>query len=312
MSLRHSAWIMYYVMVGWTASIIIVNEALQSMSKYDVLDVFVYAILSDWFEVVSWTIWLACCVWGFIALSLPVRPREPKRAALLLWIWLIVAHIIGHSIYTIMFCKRCHTLFINSLAGNVFRESVETFFQKSSQKAWVQNFLYVITPVANWISAGYVFQFFHQIPPLDILFWCGWNWVIIGFLIGVIPICCFVTTIPIVLGYINAIDKGGNGTESCKPSKIALFYTLDPLDRADIRLGVKNIEDFEYDQSTGDESSSGSSGNRSTPGDEYVLGTNSSSLRSYSSSYISSPSNGSDKGSKKSKPRRPRRAAGIV
>jgi hypothetical protein len=162
-------------------------------------------------------------------------------------------------------------MFINSLAGNIAKGTLETFFHRSMQKQWVQDFLYVAVPVANWISAPFIYTFYHQIPPLDTLFWCGWNWVVITFFFGIVPVFIFALTIPVVLGYMHAIECGGNGTEMCKPSMLELFYSLDPVDRSDVRRGLKPIADFESEGSTDDDSG-------------FNSGTHSSSLRSYSGS----------------------------
>ena len=287
-SLRQSAWLAYWMSVLWTACIIVACITLQKMNDREVINVFIFDILADWFEVLAWTVWLLCAVWGVIAITLPARPRAVKRAALVFWLVLIGLHIITHCVFIVMFCKRCHTLFLNSLAGNIARDGVETFAHKFSQRSWVQDFLYVVTPVANWISAPYIFRFYHSLPPLDVLFWCGWNWVTVSFVLGVIPIMCFATCVPIILGYIHAIDCGGNGTEKCPPTKLALFYSLCVEDRMDIRDGVRKIREFEADYMRTDDSASVSDSSPSASGsisaEEGRGGTKSSSIRSYTGS----------------------------
>lgn len=300
LSLKDSVWAMHWVIVGWTVCVIAFLLTLQSMNQRVILDVLIFQITSDWFEVVTYTCWFLCVVWGFIAVSLPVRPREPKRAALFFWIFLILLHTVGHSVFIVMLCKRCHAFFTHSLLGNITKETVETFASKFAENQYVQTVLYLVTPVLNIISAPYVYQALHQIPPLDFLFWMGWNWVIVAFLAGVLPIICFIAAIPVVLGYVNAIDHGGNGTERCAPSKIALFYSLDYEDRKDVRRGLKTVESFQYDLSTGDEAGSGSSGGS---------GTHSSSLRSYTGSELSSEE---EKGPKRIPSYKPNRSGKIV
>lgn len=253
---------------------------LQGLNKLAALDVLIFQLTSDWFEVLTYTCWFVCVVWGFIAISLPVRPREPKRAALFFWLFLIFIHAVGHLVFIIMFCKRCHSFFIHSLLGNITKNTLETFTSSFAQKESVQQALSLAVPVMNMLSAPFVFDLLRQVPPLDIIFWLGWNWVIVAFFMGVIPVVSFILTVPVLLGYINAIDHGGNGTERCAPSKIALFYSLDLPDRMDIRRGMRNVESFQYDLSTSDEASSGSSGE--------VRTSRSSSLRSYTGSDYSS------------------------
>ena len=281
MSVRQLSWMMYTLIVVITGCLLATCVALHSLCVYDILDVFAYSMLLDWYAVLSWAIWFVCCWWGVIALSMPARPRSNKRRALIFWLFLVGAHIIGHSIYIATFCKRTHNFFLNSLAGNVAKETLETFLNRARTPRILEHFLYVAVPVANWVSAPYVYQFYQRIPPFDILFWCGWNWVIVAFVIGVIPLLIFLAAIPIVLGYVNAIDHGGNGTEYCKPSRIAFFYSLHPEDRGDVRAGVKHIEDFLFDDTTTDESNVEEE-------DKYRDGRRSSSLRSYTGSGAAS------------------------
>ena len=283
LSLKNSVWAMYGMIFVWTSLIMAFLLILQGLNKYDALNVLIFQLTSDWFEVVTYACWFVCVVWGFIAISLPVRPRAPKRAAVFFWLFLIFLHAVGHLVFIIMFCKRCHSFFIHCLAGNITKTTLETFTSSFAQKQIVQQALSLAVPVMNMISAPFVFDLLRQVPPLDIIFWLGWNWVIVAFFMGVLPVLSFILTVPVVLGYINAVDHGGNGTERCAPSKIALFYSLDLSDRMDIRRGMRNVESFQYDISTSDEASSGSSGEV-----RRTSRSNSSSLRSYTGSDYSS------------------------
>jgi hypothetical protein len=97
----------------------------------------------------------------------------------------------------------------------------------------------------NFVAAPYTLKFFNNLPPLNIIFWCGWHWVFPAFIFGAVPVVFMGLSIVVILGYIHAIDRGGNGTEKCPPTKIALFYSLHPEDRVDIRKGIQRIENFE-------------------------------------------------------------------
>ena len=303
MSLKSLVWTMYGLICFWTLAILIFMVTLHHLNRHDVLEVFIIKITAEWFEVVTYTCWFVCAVWGFLAISLPVRPREPKRKALMFWIFLIVVHAIGHSVFVVMLCKRCHNFFSFSLAGNLAKETVETFLAKQAQNQYVQTALYVFVPIANVVSAPFIFQFLGQLPPLNFFFWMGWNWVVVAFIVGVIPMLCYMTTITVVLGYVNAIDHGGNGTERCAPSKIALFYSLEYEERTNIRKGFIDVETFQHDLSTGEEGSSGSSGDSSSV---VRSGTHSSSLRSYTGSDVSSESE--EKGPKRIPSYKPNRS----
>ena len=280
-SLKGSAKLCYGILVFWTAGIIAATLVLNNMNTKALIEIFVINVFLDWHAIVPWTMWIICLGWGAIAVYLPVRPRAPKRAALMFWIVLIGCHIVTHGIWITVFCMRCHNFFINSLAGNIAKDTIEMFMSNTAKKGWVQDFLFVATPVANWVSAPYVFRFLQSLPPLDVVFWTGWNYVIVGFAFGVVPILCFAACIPIIMGYISAVDMGGNGSECVIPSKLELFYSLDARDRMDIRNGIKTITDFEYLDST-DNSGTGSSGASSE--NEKVAHSKSSSLRSYSES----------------------------
>ena len=280
-SLNSSAWTMFYVIVGWTGSIIVAFNVLHSLNKTDVLDVLIFRMLVEWFEVMSWTVWLITIVWGFIALSLPARPRATKKAALWGFVFLIVCHIVAHSVFIFKFCRICHSFFVNSLAGNVIKATVETMASRFAQREFVQDFMHLTVPVANWVSAPYVFRLLLSMPPTAFFFWIGWNWALAVFILGILPVICFMTAIVVVMGLIHAVERGGNGNENVAPSKIALFYALDPEDRADVRSGFRKVDEFAF---SSEEVSGASSG--STSEVEGSGGTKSSSLRSYTDSDV--------------------------
>ena len=168
---------------------------------------------------------------------------------------------------------RSHKFFISSLFGNIAKSTIETFLDKTSKLSYVQDFLYVATPVVNWLSAPYIYHFLHSLPPLHLIFWAGWNWVLVGFAFGVLPVLSIAAVIPIIMGYISAIDLGGNGSECVAPSQLHLFYALDLEDRMTIRAGQKPMALFLEDADVKYNSGTGSS---NSPG-----GSKSSSLRSW-------------------------------
>ena len=259
-SLQGSAWLCYYVICGITAFIFGLVQGLATMNHQKIVSIYILQIFEGWFSVIAWVMWFVCILGGYMAIAMPVRPRASKRAALKFWICLVVAHMATHTIWICCICMRCHTFFFNLLAGNIVKEGVETFLEKSSKKQYTQDILYVTTPVLNFISAPFILKFLSQnLPPLNIIFWAGWNWVLVAFLFGIIPLFCIGTAIPVILGYITAIDMGGNGSENVPPSKIAFFYSLDRQDRNDIRTGNLTLAMIEDDLLFGSKSGTGSS-----------------------------------------------------
>jgi hypothetical protein len=250
-----------------------------SMNQYFIFDVLLDHLLLGWFGVIDWTMWFICIVWGFIAVSMPCRPRDVKQKALSLLIVFLVLLIVTHGIWTVMFCYRCHYFFLNSLAGNVAKETIETFSDRITQNKWIDKALYIAVPVLNWISAPYVYQLYQQLPPLNLLFLCGWNWAIFGFLLGVIPIALMSIAVVVILGYKHAIERGGDGSENVAPSQIADFYALPYEDRCDIRLGLRKIEDFQYSDLSDTYSSSSDYSESESPEEEGSGGTGSGSRR---------------------------------
>jgi hypothetical protein len=270
---------------------------LNTLNKYFYLDILIERTLFGWFAVVDWAMWVVCIGWGLFAVSIPARPRETKQRALDLFLFFLLCLVATHSLWIVMFCARCHNFFLNSLAGNFIRETVETLSDKIMQNSWIEKAMLIAVPVLNWISAPTMFQLYVQLPPLQILFFVGWNWAVVAFVVGMIPVVIMLVTIVVVLGYKHAILMGGNGTENVPPSKIAMFYDQTPVDRADIRAGVVMLEDVLVARedmgsksssssssfNSSSDSSSASSSGRSSPEEEGSGGTKSSSLRSYSS-----------------------------
>ena len=244
MSLKRAALTANIVLVLMTGGILAISLVLLAMVKYYAYSIFVQLAFFEWHAASAWTMWLITVVWGFIAIGIPARPRAPKRAAILLWVFLIFCHMAFHTMYICMLCWRCHNFFLNSLLGNIAKNSADTLLNHWVSYREVRQYMYAVVPLVNIISAPYVFRFLHQFPPLDIIFYLGWSWAYPAFVFGVIPLTVMGGAMVIGLGYMHAIDRGGNGTERCPPSRIALFYSLHPEDRADIRRNVKKIEDF--------------------------------------------------------------------
>ena len=277
-----------------------------SLNQYFIFDVLLDHLLLGWFGVMDWTVWFICMVWGFIAISLPCRPRDVKQKALSVLVVLFIFLIIAHGVWTVMFCYRCHYFFLNSLAGNVMKETVETFSERITHNGWIDKALYVAVPVLNWISAPYVYQLYQHLPPLHILFLCGWNWAIVSFVLGIIPIVVTIMAIVVILGYKHAIEKGGDGTENVPPSQIADFYALPYEDRCDIRFGLRKLEDFQYSDLSDSYSSSSSESESESPEEEGSGGTGSGSRRS------ESVSEQEEKRVKRIPSYKPNRRAGVV
>jgi len=244
-SLRAAAILVLAVLIGITGTIIGLSIFLGSLTRYFAYDIFVQVVFFEWHASSAWVMWLLTVSWGAFAISLPARPRQAKRTALLVWMVLICFHMVFHTLWIVLFCRRCHNFFRGTLAGNVFKGGVDLFLSKYTHNQYVQGFMYIAVPILNLVSAPYTMRFFNQLPPLNVIFWIGWNWVYPAFILGALPVVFMGMSIVIVLGYIHAIDRGGNGTELCPPSKIALYYSLHPEDRADIRNGVQRIENFE-------------------------------------------------------------------
>ncbi len=243
-SLRQAALTANVLLVLITGGILAVSLVLLAMVRFYAYSIFVQLAFFEWHAAAAWTMWLITVIWGFIAIGLPARPRAPKRAAILLWVFLIFCHMAFHTVYICVLCWRCHNFFRNTLAGNIMKNSMDTLLNQWSTYRSVRHYMYAVVPIANIVSAPYVFRFLHQFPPLDIIFYLGWSWAYPAFVFGVIPLVFMAGAMVIGLGYMHAIDRGGNGTEKCPPSRIALFYSLHPEDRADIRRGIKKIEDF--------------------------------------------------------------------
>ena len=244
LSLHKAALTGNIVLAAMTALILALSLVLLAMVKFYAYSIFVQLAFFEWHASAAWTMWLITVLWGFLAISLPARPRAPKRAAILFWVFLIFCHMAFHTVYICVLCWRCHNFFLNSLAGNIIKNTADTLLNKWSTYNGVRHYMYAVVPLANIISAPFVFQFLKQYPPLDVIFFIGWSWVYPAFVFGAIPLVVMVGVMIIGLGYMHAVDRGGNGTERCPPSKIALFYSLHPEDRADIRRGAKKIEDF--------------------------------------------------------------------
>lgn len=244
LSLHKAALTANIVLVAITGLILALSLVLLAMVRYYAYSIFVQLAFFEWHAASAWTMWLITVVWGFVAIGLPARPRAPKRAALLLWVFLVFCHMAFHILYICVLCWRCHNFFLNTLAGNILKSTFDTLLNQWSTYRGVRDYMYAVVPLMNLISAPHVFRFLHQYPPLDVIFYLGWSWVYPAFLFGVLPLVVMAGTMVVGLAYMHAVDRGGNGTERCPPSKIALFYSLHPEDRADIRRGLKKIEDF--------------------------------------------------------------------
>jgi dynein intermediate chain 2, axonemal len=246
MSLRSSVLSLIAGMSIFTGLIIIGSFLLYNINNKPVFDLTVMMVFLDYHAVIAWTTWLICMTWGWVAISIPARPREAKKAALTFLAFLLFLHAVAHALWIIVLCRRCYVFFLNLLAGNFIRDGVEIAFGKISTSEFVNSLANAATEITNALSIPLIYKALQSVPPLDIIYMFGLNWVFLAFLLGVIPILMILTAIPVVATYRRAIVMGGNGTENCAPSQIELFYSLHHEDRKDIREGTKNIADFEY------------------------------------------------------------------
>jgi hypothetical protein len=156
--------------------------------------------------------------------------------------------------WIVLFLKRCHNFFLGSLAGNLLRNGVEAVSEKLADKDWVQDALYVAVPVMNFLSAPLMYSMYrNSFPPLHLGFLCGWNWALVAFALGVVPVIIDIAALVVVLGYKNAIDLGGDGNERVPPTKLAYFYSLPFVDRSNVRNGAAKLDDYEFASSGSEE-----------------------------------------------------------
>ncbi len=291
-SLKRSSWTVLVLMCGLQLGILLFSITMNAMHRsspsYTITHRLIEKMTFPWFSVINWSMFAICIGWGIVALNIPVRPREPKQKALVLFVLLIFIYTGTHIMWTVMFCKRCHNLYMNSLIGNLLKEAVETVSERLARNDYVDSALYLAVPVLNWAATPMVFQFYRDhFPPLHIHFWLGWNWSITAFFFGVVHIIINLLAIVVILGYKSAIDCGGDGNENVAPSKLAFFYSLTYKERCDVRYGALTLEDLELSDSDESETSGFENESSSNTGDneEGSGGTKSSnSLKSYSGS----------------------------
>ena len=261
-SLKSSSWILFVALVMIQGGIMGACFGIYSMhitsGLYFLTFPMVWRMVIPWFAVINWAMFAVCMSWGFVALSIPVRPRAPKQKALLLFVVLLLLYTATHIVWIAMFCKRCHNFYMNSLVGNILKETVETVSEKLAKNEFVETALYVLVSILNWAATPEVYLMYRDhLPPFHLLFWAGWNWSITAFVLGVIPVAVNIIAIVVVLGYKSAVDCGGDGNEGVMPSRLPFFYSLSFRERSDIRKGACTIDDMELsdDESSEYESS---------------------------------------------------------
>ena len=101
LSLKRSAWAGFGVIFFWTFSTMLITNILSGLNHQPLISIYIIHIFLEWHSVLAWTTWFICIAWGAIALSLPVRPRAPKRAHFLAnphWTSHDHTHCVDHSV----------------------------------------------------------------------------------------------------------------------------------------------------------------------------------------------------------------------